>query len=189
MSQDRRRLQGNPEASWPGKARAWRPSRCWAPRRGVRDQRTQFYRARARREPSSTWPATSRNRPGSGCRPTAHFSAWWRQDTDETIWYYWDRYGRLVGYDLLTRRLHRQPGAEGICPGYRRGGDRFNNPGRRAPSDPRDGDDGLSWWTSSDATAKPLLPRAQDDPILAVEERHGLRGRMGAHGRGHKQSI
>ena len=48
--------------------------------------------------------------------------------TSDTLWYYWARYGRLVGYDLATRRCIGSLGPKGSAQDLAGGGDRFTNP-------------------------------------------------------------
>jgi ABC-type transport system involved in multi-copper enzyme maturation permease subunit len=55
----------------------------------------------------------------------------WRA-TPDTLWYYWNKYGRLVGYDIATRRLIGSLGPDGFAPnlsgdGSRLGDGRNNN--------------------------------------------------------------
>jgi ABC-type transport system involved in multi-copper enzyme maturation permease subunit len=61
--------------------------------------------------------------------PPIFFSFW--QATPDTIWYYWNRYGRLVGYDIATRRCIGSLGPNGFANDLSGGGDRFNAPDSR----------------------------------------------------------
>jgi len=59
------------------------------------------------------------------------------QATPDTIWCYWNRYGRLVGYDIATRRFIGSVGPNGFANDLSGGGDRFNTPDQdRYPSVP-----------------------------------------------------
>jgi len=49
----------------------------------------------------------------------------WRNDPD-TLWYYWRRYGRLVGYDVKTRRCIGSLGPKGFAADLVGAGDRFD---------------------------------------------------------------
>ena len=60
--------------------------------------------------------------------PPTFFTFW--QATPDTIWYYWNRYGRLVGYDIATRRFIGSVGPNGFADDLSGGGDRFNAPER-----------------------------------------------------------
>src|SRR5208282_3482496 len=58
------------------------------------------------------------------------FSFW--QATPDTLWYYWGRYGRLVGYDIATRRFIGSLGPDDFAQnmsgdGNHFGGGRNNN--------------------------------------------------------------
>ena len=50
----------------------------------------------------------------------------WRA-TPDTLWYYWGRYGRLVGYDIATRRFIGSLGPDGFAQNISGNGDRFDN--------------------------------------------------------------
>ena len=50
----------------------------------------------------------------------------WRA-TPDTLWYYWGRYGRLVGYDIATRRFIGSLGPNGFAQNISGNGDRFDN--------------------------------------------------------------
>ena len=50
-----------------------------------------------------------------------------RQATPDTLWFYWARYGRLVGYDKTTRRFIGSLGPEGFAQDLSRAGDRFDS--------------------------------------------------------------
>lgn len=90
----------------------------------------------------------------------------WRASAD-SLWYYWKRYGRLVGYDLATRRCLGSIGPNGFARDLSGGGERFSNPtwslGR-----------GLLWTATTlyrpdleRRTARPIFTTTGDDPILA----------------------
>ena len=56
------------------------------------------------------------------------FSSTYWQATPETVWYYWGRYGRLVAYDLATRRCIGSLGPDGFARNLSGSGERFNSP-------------------------------------------------------------
>jgi hypothetical protein len=93
----------------------------------------------------------------------------WRR-TPDTVWFYWKRYGRLAGYDLLTRRFIGSLGPKGFARDIAGAGDRFNNPtgGTYARI--------LATATTvfevdvEQRTTKPLFTTSEDDPILAAQE-------------------
>ncbi len=91
------------------------------------------------------------------------------QASSDTLWHYWRRYGRLVGYDLATGRFIGSLGPQGFAKDLAGGGDRFRN---------------LNVWRNErilwTATAvyrpdlehravTPLFTTTSDDPILAAE--------------------
>jgi hypothetical protein len=51
----------------------------------------------------------------------------WREDQG-TLWFYWTRYGRMVGYDIPTRRFIGSFGPKGFTADVLEGGDRFDTP-------------------------------------------------------------
>lgn len=61
--------------------------------------------------------------------PPTFFTFW--QATPDTLWYYWNRYGRLVGYDIATRRCIGSLGPNGFANDLSGGGDRFDAPDSR----------------------------------------------------------
>ena len=64
--------------------------------------------------------------PGAFAEPSRYFLFWGR--TPDTVWYYWTKYGRLVGYDLLNRHVIGSIGPNGFVTGARAGPDRFELP-------------------------------------------------------------
>ena len=50
----------------------------------------------------------------------------WRA-TPDTLWYYWGRYGRLVGYDIATRRFIGSLGPDGFAQNMSGDGGRFDS--------------------------------------------------------------
>jgi hypothetical protein len=93
----------------------------------------------------------------------------WRNEPGG-LWYYWRRYGRLVGYDVATRRCIGSLGPKGFAADLTGAGDRF---------DETDGPDGTRTLRSATAlfqvdtvqrTTKPLFTTTEDDPILATAE-------------------
>lgn len=52
----------------------------------------------------------------------------WRA-TPDTLWYYWGRYGRLVGYDIATRRFIGSLGPDGFAQNLSGDGNRFDDDG------------------------------------------------------------
>jgi hypothetical protein len=93
----------------------------------------------------------------------------WRA-TQDTLWYYWSRYGRLVGYDVATRRCIGSLGPKGFARDMAGSGDRF--------SDVTGGAHVRTLATATTVflvdveqrTIRPLFTTPEDDPILAVHE-------------------
>jgi len=87
-----------------------------------------------------------------------------------TVWYYWDRYGRLAGYDLVTRRFIGSLGPRGFARDLAGGGDRFSNPmGDRRERTLRTATT-VFLVDVEQRTTRPLFATPEDDPILAVQE-------------------
>jgi hypothetical protein len=90
--------------------------------------------------------------------------------TSDTLWYYWRRYGRVVGYDIATRRCIGSLGPNGFAqdlygsgegsgewsPGVGRGMMRTATTVYRVDCEKR--------------TVSPLFTTTSDDPILAANE-------------------
>jgi hypothetical protein len=55
---------------------------------------------------------------------SSHFFTLWRQ-TSDTLWY-WNRNGRLWGYDIASRQFIGSLGPSGFTPGLATGPDRFS---------------------------------------------------------------
>jgi hypothetical protein len=93
----------------------------------------------------------------------------WRIDPD-TLWYYWRRYGRLVGYDITTRRCIGSLGPKGFAADLTGAGDRFDE--RDGPACVRTLRTATTLFqvdTVQRAT-KPLFTTTEEDPILATTE-------------------
>jgi ABC-type transport system involved in multi-copper enzyme maturation permease subunit len=58
--------------------------------------------------------------------PQNLFTFW--QETPHTLWFYWKRYGRFVGYDTRTRRCIGSVGPDGFSTDLAGGGDRLRSP-------------------------------------------------------------
>jgi ABC-type transport system involved in multi-copper enzyme maturation permease subunit len=100
--------------------------------------------------------------------PPTYFN-FWREDQG-TLWYYWARYGRLVGYNLTTRRFIGSLGPKGFAPDLPGVGDHFDTPAQQynVPLS------ALTLGTATtlykidvqNRTAKPLFTAENDDSIL-----------------------
>ncbi len=101
--------------------------------------------------------------------PESSLSIPWRA-TSDTLWFYWSRYGRLVGYDIASRRCIGSLGPNGFSEDLSGGGVRFSNPGQVRRS--------RTLWTPTTLyridfekrAVKPLFTTPSDDPILAPTE-------------------
>jgi hypothetical protein len=86
--------------------------------------------------------------------------------TSGTIWFYWAKYGRLVGFDLLTRHLVGSLGPDGFAAGVPKTGARFNGASQR------------TLYTRATVyqadlgtrTLKPLFVTTKDDPVGATSD-------------------
>ena len=96
------------------------------------------------------------------------FSRW--AGTDEEMWYYWDRYGRLVGYDRTSRRLIGSLGPKGFAADLFGAGDHFNNRTGGGHNQTLATDTTVFVVDVPRRTVKPLFESARDEPILAVDD-------------------
>jgi hypothetical protein len=96
------------------------------------------------------------------------FKEWGR--SRETVWFYWDRYGRLAGYDVLTRRFIGSLGPKGFARNIRGSGDRFNKPLERHRSRTLATATQVFRVDLEQRTTQPIFTTTEDDPILGVEE-------------------
>ena len=93
----------------------------------------------------------------------------WRA-TQDTLWYYWSRYGRLVGYDIATRRCIGSLGPKGFAPDLAGGGDRFSD-GRTATGVRTRRTASAVFQVDLEMRATgTLFTTSADDPILAEDE-------------------
>ncbi len=71
---------------------------------------------------------TDFDEPGRGSyhEASTYFTLW--RATADTIWYYWPAYGRLVGYDVVSRRPSGSFGPKGFAKDLAGGGDKFDVP-------------------------------------------------------------
>jgi len=93
----------------------------------------------------------------------------WRA-TSDTLWYYWRRYDRLVGYDIATRRCIGSLGPQGFARDLVGSGDRFSTPGRLAEARTLRTATAVYAVNLEQREVKPLFTTTSDDPILAVSE-------------------
>jgi hypothetical protein len=93
----------------------------------------------------------------------------WEQTAD-TAWYYWRRYGRLVGYDSRTRRVIGSLGPEGFARDVAGSGDRFTVVG--GSWHPRTLGTATTIFLPDveQRTVKPLFTTAQEGPVMAAHE-------------------
>ena len=99
---------------------------------------------------------------------TTRASPW--HATADTLWYYWTRYGRLVGYDVATRRFIGSLGPNGFAQDLSGGGDRFSNSAERLGSRTLSTATTLYQVDPEQRATKPLFTTTSDDPILATTE-------------------
>jgi hypothetical protein len=93
----------------------------------------------------------------------------WRIDPD-TLWYYWRRYGRLVGYDITTRRCIGSLGPKGFAADLVGAGDRFDETDGPACHRTLRTATTLFQVDTVQRATKPLFTTTEDDPILATTE-------------------
>jgi hypothetical protein len=93
----------------------------------------------------------------------------WRNDPD-TLWYYWRRYGRLVGYDVTTRRCIGSLGPKGFAADLVGAGDRFDETDGPAGTRTLRTATAVFQVDTAQRAAKSLFTTTEDDPILATAE-------------------
>ena len=93
----------------------------------------------------------------------------WRIDPD-TLWYYWRRYGRLVGYDVTTRRCIGSLGPKGFAADLVGAGDRFDETDGPAGTRTLRTATAVFQVDTAQRAANPLFTTTEDDPILATAE-------------------
>jgi hypothetical protein len=92
------------------------------------------------------------------------------QATQDTLWYYWNRYGRLVGYDVATRRCIGSLGPKGFAADLLGSGDRFSNAERPLGSRALSTATTLFQVDLEKRTIRALFTTKADNPILAHED-------------------
>ncbi len=104
--------------------------------------------------------------------PPTFFTFW--QATSDTIWYYWNPYGRLVGYDIATRRFIGSLGPKGFAKNLVGEGDRFNAPDeyRSLQVPPRilQTATGVYRADLQDHTTRTLFTAEKDDTIVGAAD-------------------
>ena len=93
----------------------------------------------------------------------------WRNDPD-TLWYYWRRYGRLVGYDVTTRRCIGSLGPKGFAADLVGARDRFDETDGPAGTRTLRTATALFQVDTVQRAANSLFTTTEDDPILATGE-------------------
>jgi ABC-type transport system involved in multi-copper enzyme maturation permease subunit len=96
---------------------------------------------------------------------TALLAPFWKS-TPDTLWYYWPRYGRVVGYDVRSRRLLGSLGPKGFAKDLRGGGDRAS----QAPGALLTTRGAVYQIDLESRTTKALFTTTNDDPIGAASE-------------------
>jgi hypothetical protein len=92
------------------------------------------------------------------------------QATRDTLWYYWSRYGRLVGYDVATRRCIGSLGPNGFAENLAGGGDRFSDAGTSGGARTLSAATAVFQLDLEKRAISTLFTTTADDPILAKYE-------------------
>jgi hypothetical protein len=92
------------------------------------------------------------------------------QATRDTLWYYWSRYGRLVGYDVATRRCIGSLGPNGFAENLAGGGDRFSDAGTVGGARTLSTAATVFQLDLEKRAINTLFTTTADDPILAKYE-------------------
>ena len=103
----------------------WRASRFWMQTTGKPIEQSEF-NSRLAAAITLNVPRDGRLDRGTWMQRDLSLASPW-QATQDTLWYYWNRYGRLVGYDVATRRCIGSLGPKGFAADLVGGGDRFSN--------------------------------------------------------------
>ena len=90
--------------------------------------------------------------------------------SDSTYWYYWLRYGRLVGYDRRTHLFSGSLGPDGYAATLTGAGGRFNGSSAARGSRTLCSATTLYLVNVEKQTVKPLFSSARDNPILGITE-------------------
>ncbi|MGO8926939.1 MAG: hypothetical protein ACLQU3_08635 [Limisphaerales bacterium] len=92
------------------------------------------------------------------------------QATRDTLWYYWSRYGRLVGYDIPTRRCIGSLGPNGFAEDLAGGGDRISDAGIVGGARTLSTAAAVFQLDLEKRAINTLFTTTADDPILAKHE-------------------
>ena len=93
----------------------------------------------------------------------------WQANRD-TLWYYWSRYGRLVGYDVATRRCIGSLGPNGFAQNLAGGGDRVSDAGTSGGARTLSAAAAVFQLDLEKRAISTLFTTTADDPILAKYE-------------------
>jgi ABC-type transport system involved in multi-copper enzyme maturation permease subunit len=144
------------------------------PKTGLPITQTDFYRTVAT-EQSLTPYFKDQNHPETrfgGYQHISHFYSIWHQ-TPDTVWY-WNRNGRLWGYDLASRRFIGSLGPNGFAPGRFDGAGHFNPPENRYgdyyfdwsyPAKTLTADSAVYQLDLENRTVKNFLTGGDNDPV------------------------
>lgn len=80
-----------------------------------------------RRVANSVWATRYPDKRARSISRRDRWFTYWGENSG-TLWYFWNRYGQLVGYDRMTRRLIGSLGANGFTPGLSTAPDPFMLP-------------------------------------------------------------
>ena len=93
-----------------------------------------------------------------------------RRATSNTLWYYWRRYDRLVGYDMATRRFIGSLGPQGFARDLVGSGDRFSPEQRLGESRTLRTASTVYEVDLDQRKVKPFFTTTSEDPIVAHSE-------------------
>jgi hypothetical protein len=138
------------------------------PKTGRMTELSDFERQRAR-ESSIDVPGDNYRWPEQWMGADLNLAPGWRA-TSDTLWYYWRRYGRLVGYDIKTRQCVGSLGPQGSARDLVGGGDRFGGSSGRRESRTLRTATTIYEADLEKREVKPLFTTTSDDPILGTSE-------------------
>ena len=127
------------------------------------------FNARTRRLSSVTLGDEPRRRPQEWVFTDMKAVPGWGK-TEDTLWYCWERYGRLVAYDAATRRCVGSLGPGGFARDIAGDGSRFNTSVDNGGWNLASTDTILYRLNLGQRALKPLFTTTADDPLRSSQE-------------------
>ena len=125
-----------------------------------------------RRVANSLWANRYPDKRARSISQRDRWFTYWGENSG-TLWYFWNRYGQLVGYDRMTRRFIGSLGANGFAPGLSTAADPFMMPAyhyAQGFSRTLATTSALYELDLDNRATRVLLRTASDDPIEAFND-------------------